>query len=115
MVKLSIKFALVTLSSIILSSCASTGTECVARQPLNIKDPAPLSLEYFPMVIVTEKNQADTFKELKKTVKDPAIIGMSPKSYETLTINAEKLQSRLRLQYQIIQEYKNYYEQQKDK
>ena len=83
------------------------------RQPLNLPDPAPLTLEDIRWIIITSENADEVFKKLEAAGVDPVIFGLTDKDYELLAKNFAQIRHNLKKKSEIIRSYKDYYESKK--
>lgn len=111
------------LSSVLaLTGCSFTQPEpdCPAKvvfveQPhLNVPDPEPLDLNDVSFVVVTKENAKEQFAELESKRIDPAVWALTDENYKALSINIEKLQAYILQQQDIIEAYRQYYEEKFD-
>jgi len=103
------------LSSVLfLVGCAGVqqhDCEDVVTLPhLKADDPAPLELSDVSFVVVTEKNSNDVFSKMEKSGIDPVVWGMTDDDYKNMAINMEKLQNYIQQQHDLIEAYRQYYE-----
>lgn len=80
------------------------------RQPLNLPDPAPLTLEDIRWIIITSDNAEEVFKKLEAAGVDPVIFGLTDKDYELLAKNFAQIRQKLQETNNLLEEYKKYYE-----
>ena len=80
------------------------------RQPLNLPDPAPLTLEDIRWIIITSDNADEVFKKLEAAGVDPVIFGLTDKDYELLAKNFAQIRQKLQETNNLLEEYKKYYE-----
>ena len=65
------------------------------RQPLNLPDPTPLTLEDIRWIIITSDNADEVFKKLEAAGVDPVIFGLTDKDYELLAKNFAQIRQKL--------------------
>lgn len=103
-------------TSILLSGCSLFTRDLeilntpVERAQLDVSDPAPLSLEGVEFKVITPDTSKDAFDDAVKKGMKPVYIGLTPKQYEGLARNIEKIQGYVVEQKAIINSYRNYYE-----
>ena len=85
-------------------------TTPLERQPLNIEEPAPLELLPLEWTLITEENKETVFESLNDKTIDPVLFGLTDIQYEMLSINFSKIREYLLQQRLILQQYKEYYE-----
>ena len=84
--------------------------DVVTLPHLKADDPAPLELSDVSFVVVTEKNSNDVFSKMEKSGIDPVVWGMTDDDYKNMAINMEKLQNYIQQQHDLIEAYRQYYE-----
>jgi hypothetical protein len=109
---------LLTLT-ILLTSCAGVKQleifkQEVKRQPLNLEKPTPLQMEEIYWHIITSENAEEVFKKLEADGIDPVLFGLTDKDFELLAKNFAKIRNQLKVQNDLIDKYKQYYESEKD-
>lgn len=87
----------------------------VEKIPLNLDMPKPFDWKDFDFIIVTEENFQEVMEKLKGDGKSLALFALDQESYEALSINVTEMKRYMKEQKVIIVEYKNYYENNKDK
>lgn len=111
---------LLILSLAFLTSCAwlrpepeiVIKTKLVERTPLNLEQPAPISLQNPNWVIVTEANIDELIEERKENPEDfVAFYALDETGYKILAVTMQELLALIREQRLIIAKYKEYYEQ----
>ena len=116
----SIQNVLVLLTlTILLTSCAGVKQleifkQEVKRQPLNLEKPTPLQMEEIYWHIITSENAEEVFKKLEADGIDPVLFGLTDKDFELLAKNFAKIRNQLKVQNDLIDKYKQYYESEKD-
>lgn len=70
-------------------------------------------MEQVKFIIITSKNADEVFKKLEEQGIDPVLFGLTDKDYELLAKNFAQIRSTLRLQSELINKYKEYYEPEK--
>jgi len=110
---------LLTLLAVFVSGCSSVKqldifkTE-VERAPLNLSEPEAAKMEKIQWVIITSENAEEVFAKLKEQGKDPVLFGLSDEDYELLSKNFNQIRAYMIKQRQIIDQYKEYYEGDKE-
>jgi hypothetical protein len=116
----SIQNVLVLLTlTILLTSCAGVKQleifkQEVKRQPLNLEKPTPLQMEEIYWHIITSENAEEVFKKLEADGIDPVLFGLTDKDFELLAKNFAKIRNQLKVQNDLIDKYKQYYESEED-
>jgi len=105
---------LLTLT-IFLTSCAgvkelSIFKEEVKRQPLALEKPTPLQMEKIQWIIVTSENAEEVFKKMEEQGLDPVLFGLTDNDYQLIAKNFARIRNQLKIQNDIIDKYKDYYE-----
>ena len=89
-------------------------TKPVERTPLNIVDPAPLSLKPFEWTIITKENAAEVFAKLEANNDSIVLFGLTDEGYQQLSMTIAEMRTFIATQRQIIIKYKEYYEPKKE-
>lgn len=110
----------------LLSGCASFGlfggkkvapveiqSVAVERIPLNIKDPAPLSVRTPRWIIVTPDNADKVWAELEANKTNLVLFAITDRGYEELSVTMAEIRNFINSQRQVIIKYREYYEPQK--
>ena len=105
---------LLTLT-ILLTSCAGVKQleifkQEVPRAKLNLEKPTPLEMEKIHWHIITSENAEEVFKKLEAEGIDPVLFGLTDKDFELLSKNFAKIRNQLKIQNDLIDKYKEYYE-----
>ena len=114
---LSVLLSLILITS--LTSCSGVKqleifkTE-VEREKLNLKKPTPLELEQLRWIIITSENAEEVFAKLEKDGIDPVLFGLTDKDFEMLAKNFAKIRNQLMQTNELLDQYKEYYESEKD-
>ena len=103
-----------------LSGCSSVKElsifkEEVPRAKLNLEKPTPLEMEKIHWHIITSENAQEVFEKLEADGIDPVLFGLTDKDFEMLAKNFAKIRNQLKVQNDLIDQYKEYYEQEEDK
>lgn len=107
------------MSITVISGCSSIKrleifTKEVKRTPLNLEEPAPLSMTPIKWIIITRENYEQVFDELEKNNADVVLFGLTDEGYEELAINFAQVRKYIILNRHILMKYKEYYEGNKD-
>ena len=65
--------------------------------------------------IITSENAEEVFKKLEADGIDPVLFGLTDKDFELLAKNFAKIRNQLKVQNDLIDKYKQYYESEEDK
>lgn len=103
----------------LLTSCSSVKKleifkEEVPRAKLNLEKPTPLQMEKIHWHIITSENAEEVFKKLEEDGIDPVLFGLTDKDYELLSKNFAKIRNQLKIQNDLIDKYKEYYESEEE-
>ena len=60
--------------------------------------------------IITSENAEEVFKKLEAEGIDPVLFGLTDKDFELLSKNFAKIRNQLKIQNDLIDKYKEYYE-----
>ena len=109
---------LLTLT-IFLTSCAgvkelSIFKEEVKRQPLALEKTTPLQMEKIQWIIVTSENAEEVFKKMEEQGLDPVLFGLTDNDYQLIAKNFARIRNQLKIQNDIIDKYKEYYESEEE-
>ena len=101
--------------SLFLSGCGSVKKleifkQEVPRENLNLEKPTPLKMEKIKWLIITSENADEVFKKLEADGIDPVLFGLTDKDFEMLAKNFAKIRNQLKVQNDLIDQYKEYYE-----
>ena len=83
----------------------------VPRANLNLDKPTPLQLENLKWIIITSKNAEEVFKKLEEQGIDPVLWGLTDKDFELLAKNFARIRNQLKITNDLLEEYKEYYEE----
>ena len=115
---LSVLVALILITS--LTSCSGVKkleifkTE-VEREKLNLQKPTPLELENLRWIIITSNNADEVFAKLEEQGIDPVIFGLTDKDFELLSKNFARIRNQLKITNDLLDQYKEYYEESESK
>ena len=110
-------------SVILLSGCAlfrepvkqiETVKVEVSKPALNLPNPEPLKLRETKWVVVTRENAEQVFAELEAKGQAVALFALTADGYEALSINIADIKTFIGTQKEIIIQYRDYYEGEKD-
>ena len=71
-------------------------------------------MEKIHWYIITSENAEEVFKKLEEDGIDPVLFGLTDKDYELLSKNFAKIRNQLKIQNDLIDKYKEYYEPKKE-
>ena len=123
MLQRSLRLTLSVLLSLILitflTSCSAVKTleifkEEVPRAKLNLEKPTPLELENLKWIIITSENADEVFKKLEEQGIDPVLWGLTDKDFELLAKNFARIRNQLMITNDLLDKYKEYYEEEID-
>ena len=103
-----------------LTSCSTVKKleifkEEVPRAKLNLEKPTPLQMEQIHWHIITSENAEELFKKLEADGIDPVLFGLTDKDFELLSKNFAKIRNQLKVTNDLLDKYKEYYEEEQDK
>ena len=111
-------------SVVLLTGCASifgpsvkqieTVKVEVSKPALNLPNPEPLKLRETKWVVVTKENADKIFEELEAKGQPVALFALTADGYEALSINIADIKTFIGTQKEIIIQYRDYYEGEKD-
>ena len=81
---------------------------------MNLEKPTPLEMEKIKWHIITSENAEEVFKKLEADGIDPVLFGLTDKDFELLAKNFAKIRNQLKVQNDLIDKYKQYYESEED-
>ena len=110
---------LLLILTTLLTSCAGVKTleifkKEVPREKLNLEKPTPLQMEEIYWHIITSENAEEVFAKLEKDGIDPVLFGLTDKDFEMLAKNFAKIRNQLMQTNELLDQYKEYYESEKD-
>ena len=73
--------------------------------------PTPLELENLRLIIITSENAQEVFKKLEEQGIDPVIWGLTDKDFELLAKNFAQIRNQLKITNDLLDKYKEYYEE----
>ena len=110
---------LLLILTTLLTSCAGVKTleifkQEVPREKLNLEKPTPLQMEEIYWHIITSENADEVFAKLEKDGIDPVLFGLTDKDFEMLAKNFAKIRNQLMQTNELLDQYKEYYEETED-
>jgi len=110
---------LLLILTTLLTSCAGVKTleifkQEVPREKLNLEKPTPLEMEKIHWHIITSENADEVFKKLEADGIDPVLFGLTDKDFEMLAKNFAKIRNQLMQTNELLDQYKEYYEETED-
>ena len=111
---------LLLILTTLLTSCAGVKTleifkQEVPREKLNLEKPTPLQMEEIYWHIITSENAEEVFAKLEKDGIDPVLFGLTDKDFEMLAKNFAKIRNQLMQTNKLLDQYKEYYEEEEEK
>jgi|TARA_B100000424_G_C22716448_1_gene389514 hypothetical protein len=82
----------------------------IERQPLALEDPVLPKLEDIKWYIITSENAEEVFSKLNEKGIDPVLFGLTDSDYQLIAKNFAQIRNHMKMQNDIIKQYKNYYE-----
>ena len=82
------------------------------RTKLNLPEPKPLDLQSPKWIIITPENSSEVWSRVKEKNEDVVLFALTDQGYEKLAIMIAELRNFINTQRIIIQQYKQYYENQ---
>ena len=76
--------------------------------------PTALELEQLKWIVITSKNAEEVFKKLEEAGIDPVLFGLTDKDFELLAKNFAQIRQKLQETNNLLEEYKKYYEEEKE-
>ena len=100
---------------IFLTSCSSikkieTFFTPVEREPLGLEEPVLGKLESIKWIVITSENAEEVFSKLNEKGIDPVLFGLTDSDYQLIAKNFAQIRNHMKMQNDIIKQYKNYYE-----
>ena len=86
----------------------------VSKPALNLSNPEPLKLRETKWVVVTRENAEQVFAELEAKGQAVALFALTADGYEALSINIADIKTFIGTQKEIIIQYRDYYEGERD-
>ena len=72
--------------------------------------PTPLEMEKIEWIILTSDNAQEVFKKMEEQGLDPVIFGLTDNDYQLISKNFARIRNHLKVQNDMIEKYKEYYE-----
>ena len=109
------KVLIILLTMFLLTACAGikkreTVKVAVAKPPLNLELPDPLSANDVEWIVINQDNYQEVFDKLTADGKQPVLFALTDKGYQALSINYADIRKAIAEQRQIIISYQEYYE-----
>jgi len=106
---------IILLTMFLLTACAGikkieTVKVAVAKPPLNLELPDPLSANDVEWIVINQDNYKEVFDKLTADGKQPVLFALTDKGYQALSINYADIRKVIAEQRQIIISYQEYYE-----
>ena len=70
-------------------------------------------MEKIQWIIVTSENAEEVFKKMEEQGLDPVLFGLTDNDYQLLSKNFARIRNQLKIQNDLIDKYKEYYESEK--
>ena len=67
-------------------------------------------MEKIQWIIVTSENAEEVFKKMEEQGLDPVLFGLTDNDYQLIAKNFAQIRNQLKIQNDIIDKYKEYYE-----
>ena len=67
-------------------------------------------MEKIQWIIVTSENAEEVFKKMEEQGLDPVLFGLTDNDYQLLSKNFARIRNQLKIQNDLIDKYKEYYE-----
>ena len=67
-------------------------------------------MEKIQWIIVTSENAEQVFKKMEEQGLDPVLFGLTDNDYQLLSKNFARIRNQLKIQNDLIDKYKEYYE-----
>ena len=86
----------------------------VERAPLNLPNAETPKMDELNFIIITSENAEEVFAKMKENGKDPVLFGLSDDDYEVLAKNFAHIRAYIIKQNATLDEYRKYYEGEKN-
>ena len=109
------KYILIALLGFVLVGCSTpvkqieVSTKPIERPNLVVPKIDPVKQKDVEWIVITEENAQEVFARLKEMKVDVALIGVTDKGYEALSLNFAETQRTIRQQKAVIAAYEAYY------
>jgi hypothetical protein len=67
-------------------------------------------MEKIQWIIITSENAEEVFKKMEEQGLDPVLFGLTDNDYQLIAKNFARIRNQLKIQNDIIDKYKEYYE-----
>jgi hypothetical protein len=106
------------LSSVLFVSGCSSFTQ-PAPEPcepyelpkLQVPNPEPIDMKPVEFTVINKSNAQKEFSALEQKGIDPVVWGLTDDNYKAMALNIEQLQAYIMKQHDIIEAYRQYYEE----
>ncbi len=109
------KYLLIALLGFVLVGCSTpvkqieVSTKPIERPNLVVPKIDPIKQKDIEWIVITEENAAEVFERLRKMKVDVALLGVTDKGYESLSLNFAETQRIIRQYKAVIAAYEAYY------
>ena len=109
------KYLLIALLGFVLVGCSTpvkqieVSTKPIERPNLVVPKIDPIKQKDIEWIVITEENAAEVFERLRKMKVDVALLGVTDKGYEALSLNFAETQRIIRQYKAVIAAYEAYY------
>ena len=109
------KYILIALLGFVLVGCSTpvkqieVSTKPIERPNLVVPKIDPIKQKDIEWIVITEENAAEVFERLRKMKVDVALLGVTDKGYESLSLNFAETQRIIRQYKAVIAAYEAYY------
>ena len=109
------KYILIALLGFVLVGCSTpvkqieVSTKPIERPNLVVPKIDPIKQKDIEWIVITEENAQEVFARLKEMKVDVALIGVTDKGYEALSLNFAETQRIIRQYKAVIAAYEAYY------
>lgn len=109
------KYLLIAFLGFILVGCSTpikqieVSTKPIERPNLVVPKIDPIKQKNVEWIVITEENAEEVFERLRKMKVDVALLGVTDKGYEALSLNFAETQRIIRQYKAIIAAYEAYY------
>lgn len=109
------KYILIALLGFVLVGCSTpvkqieVSTKPIERPSLVVPKIDPIKQKDIEWIVITEENAEEVFARLKEMKVDVALLGVTDKGYEALSLNFAETQRIIRQYKAVIAAYEAYY------
>ena len=109
------KYLLIALLGFVLVGCSTpvkqieVSTKPIERPNLVVPKIDPIKQKNVEWIVITEENAEEVFERLRKMKVDVALLGVTDKGYESLSLNFAETQRIIRQYKAVIAAYEAYY------